>query len=142
MTIEGVYPSGNRIAALLLYRLLLLALERDGLIQSHGDTGITGDLNDAVFSAIVLDMARAVDACRAELDRVGLLEMSQIAVRADGEWRCVHPSPETPVLWLMDTDRHAALWEQLHAKLRQRQAETEKAMEMLREIVRNGGQQQ
>jgi hypothetical protein len=96
---------GNRLAALLLWRVLALALIKEGLTRQDSYGGAGPELGDCVFMAAVSDPAQAVDIIKAELAAHCLLAYSQIGVVEDGRWQCVHPSPEVRMAWLMDTER-------------------------------------
>jgi len=47
----------------------------------------------------------AIQTIKAELECVALLSVCQIGVRDDTSWRCVYPSAEDKMEWLMDLER-------------------------------------
>src|ERR1035437_4781151 len=97
-------PAGNEAGSLLLFRVLESALERDG-IKTCGPGGRLGPLNDCVILIPVRDPEQAVQTIKTELNRVALLAVCQIGITDDGDWRCVYPSSEVKMDWLLDPER-------------------------------------
>jgi hypothetical protein len=99
------FPAGNYAGAVLLCRVLELALLRDGLMQ-EGSCGIlAAELNDCIFLALVSNATAAADTIMPELKAAGLLPFCQIGILEETSWRCVHPSSEVRLNWLMDGER-------------------------------------
>jgi hypothetical protein len=98
-------PPGNAVGLLLLIRALESALVIEGLTCQHACAGIGPWLEDSVFFAPVSDAAKSVEVIKAELAAVCLLIFCQIGILEEGCWRCVYPSPEVRLEWLLDTDR-------------------------------------
>ena len=97
-------PAGNEIGSLLLWKVLDLALERDG-VERYGPGGRIGPLNDCAIGIMVHDPEQAIQTIKAELERVALLAVCQIGVSDDAGWRCVYPSSEVKMGWLLDPER-------------------------------------
>jgi hypothetical protein len=66
---------------------------------------ILGPLNDCIIAITVHDPERAIQTIKAELESVALLSVCQIGIRDNVGWRCVYPSPEVKMEWLMDLER-------------------------------------
>jgi hypothetical protein len=64
-----------------------------------------GPLNDCVIVITVHDPEQAIQTIKAELERVALLAVCQIGISDDGDWRCVYPSSEVKMDWLLDPER-------------------------------------
>ena len=99
-----ISPANNWIGTVLLIRLVELALVRDGIKKLY-PLGVNGPLNDCVITLLAVDPEAAVKTITAELDAAKLLAFCQIAVWGDTGWRCVHPSPEIRMEWLLDPER-------------------------------------
>ena len=97
-------PAGNEIGSLLLWRVLESALARDG-IETCGPGGRLGPLNDCVILIPARDPEQAIQTIKTELHRVALLAVCQIGINDDGDWRCVYPSSEVKMDWLLDPER-------------------------------------
>jgi len=98
-------PAGNEIGSLLLWRVLESALARDG-IETCGPGGRIGPLNDCVILIPVRDPEQAIQTIKTELKRVALLAICQIGIISDAAgWRCVYPSCEVKMEWLLDSER-------------------------------------
>ena len=98
LAIPEEFPPNNLIGRRLLWRLLWLALSRDTLM-SEAEPVATGLLNDCILAFAVHDAAAAIETIKGELEQLRLLNVCQICVLEGDDWRCVHPSSETPVLW-------------------------------------------
>jgi hypothetical protein len=98
-------PDNNWIGSLLLLRLLDVALQRDEN-QTLQPPGASGFLNDCILTFSAIDREEAVKTIMAELEWLKLLPSCQIGVLDGGCLRCVHPSPEVKMEWLLDTERH------------------------------------
>ena len=95
------FPAGNWIGTHLLHELLSLALSQDGLMA--GDTSCaTGELNDCIFRATVNDVSKSVETIK----RTVQLLPFQVAVIEGSGPRCVYPSGDLRMAWLIDHDRH------------------------------------
>ena len=103
-------PPGNAVAYLLLHRMLELALLRDGLTREDCCGAAGAELNDCIFMGLVTDPVAAGESIKRELATVLVLPHCQIGILAGSIWRCIYPSPEIRMGWLMDTERleHAA----------------------------------
>jgi hypothetical protein len=98
------YPAGNEIGSLLLFRVLEAALARDG-IERYGPGGRLGPLNDCIIVITVHDPEQAIQTIKTELERVPLRPVCQIGISDDAGWRCVYPSSEVKMDWLLDPER-------------------------------------
>jgi hypothetical protein len=112
-------PPGNRIGALLMFRVLELALLRDGLLSYEERPGVKGEFNDSVYLFLANDRA-AIETIKSELARLGLLQYSQIGVPEGTTWRCIHPSAEVKMDWLLNPERQELFWQQFLEQLRGR----------------------
>ena len=107
-----VFPADNWIGAGLLSKLLQLALHRDG-IENLLPPGLRGTLNDCVLTFVVNDCEAAIKTIKAELEGVRLLSFCQIAVPDGASWKCIHPSPDTKIEWLLHPERQELFSSQL-----------------------------
>jgi hypothetical protein len=98
-------PKGNSVAYVLLHRMLELALLRDGLTRDGCCGGCGAELNDCIFMGAVTDPVAAAETIKLELSCLSLLPHCQIGISEGPGWRCVYPSPEVRMEWLMDTER-------------------------------------
>ena len=129
------FPPSNWVGALLFHRLLAAALSHAGLLD-EGHSGATGELNDCVFMATVSDQDAAVHVIRGELGQAAVLSLCQIAVAEPDGWRCVYPSSEVRMEWLLDTERHELAEHKWHT-LVERQIEA--LQEITRRLLAGGG---
>ena len=106
-----VFPTDNWIGAGLLSKLLQLALLRDGIQILL--PGFRGPLNDCVLTFAVDDREAAIKTIKAELEGVRLLPFCQIAVSDGASWKCIHPSPDTKIEWLLHPERQELFSSQL-----------------------------
>ena len=102
--VKIIYPDGNWIGSILLLRVLELACLRDG-IDLLMSVSVNGALNDCVILFGVDAREAAIETIKAELEGVALLKIYQIAVTDGDGWRCVYPSPEVKMEWLLDLER-------------------------------------
>ena len=98
-------PPGNAVAVPLFYRVMELALLRDGLTREDCRGGWGAEFNDCVFVAAVTDPIAAAETIKRELARLALLPHCQIGVPEGAGWRCICPSPDVRMNWLMDRER-------------------------------------
>jgi hypothetical protein len=99
-----VFPADNWIGTILLFRLVELALLRDG-IEKLAPLGVNGPLNDCVITILAGDREAAIKTIKAELEAAKLLSFCQIAVSDGRAARCIYPSPEVKMAWLLDIER-------------------------------------
>jgi hypothetical protein len=98
-------PADNSVGFVLLHRMLELALLA-GELTGNDCCGASGAyLNDCIFIARVTDPTAAGETIKNELGRVGLLSHSQIGVLEGASWRCLYPSANVRLGWLMDEER-------------------------------------
>jgi hypothetical protein len=111
-----VYPANNWSGSRLLWRMLQLAFLRDG-IECLRPAGFSGPLNDSCHIFFVGDRESAIQTIKAELEVVKLLPFCQIGVLDGDDWRCVYPSPEVKLEWLLDSERQELYSSQVHHSL-------------------------
>ena len=74
-----------------------------GVVQEGGRIG---PLNDCAILIPVRDPERAIQTIKTELKCAALLEVCQIGIISDAAgWRCVYPSSEVKMEWLLDSER-------------------------------------
>ena len=98
-------PLGNAVAYVLLHRMLELALLTDGLTRADCCGAAGAELNDCIFMGQVSDPIAAAETIKRELAQVCLLKHCQIGILEGNAWRCIYPSPQLRMEWLMDTER-------------------------------------
>ena len=98
-------PAHNNVAYLLLHRTLELALLRDGLTREDCCGACGAELNDCIFMAAVTDPVAAAETIKRELAPLSLLLHCQIGIPEGAGWRCIYPSSDVRMDWLMDTER-------------------------------------
>jgi hypothetical protein len=101
---EFAAPAGA-FEFLLFYRVLELALLKEGLMCEGQSGGCGPYLTDCIFEALVTDPIRAIETIKTELAGFSLLDFSKIGVFGEAGWRCVYPSPNVRMTWLMDMER-------------------------------------
>lgn len=114
-----LYPPGNWIGSFLLIRLLQLAILRDQ-VELLWPIGLRGPLNDCVVTVVARDREAAIKTIKAELDSAGLLAFCQVGISDGAGCRCIHPSADVKMEWLLDTERQelfSGQFEQAIAKL-------------------------
>ena len=132
------YPRDNWIGAMLLRRLLELTLLRAELI-SEAMESCAGPLNDCMMFFCVRDQAAAIEAIKEELIRLRMLPHSQIAILDGASWRCIHPSGNTRMEWLMDIERYEAYAEQREQLSAEKRALFDSLLRKIREAGEEGG---
>jgi hypothetical protein len=136
--VSEIYPRDNWIGAALLRRLLELTLLRAELIGEDMES-CAGPLNDCVLFFHVLEQTAAVEAIKAELIRLRMLPYCQIAIPDGANWRCVHPSHNTRMEWLLDIERHEAYAEQREQLSAERRALIDSLLRKIHEAGEKGG---
>jgi hypothetical protein len=131
-------PRGNVVGVLLLWRMLELALLDDGLTREDCCVYQGADFNDCTFLAAVTDCVAAVERVKRELELVVVLLHCQIGVMESTGWRCVYPSPEIRLTWLMDAERLDLATEKF---LQAQSQQFDLVRKVLHEIQRNKGEQ-
>jgi hypothetical protein len=128
------FPAGNYVGLRLLNRSLELALQANGLTGEDCCAADGVELNDLVWIARVADALAAAEIVKRELGALYLLRLSQIGVLGRDGWRCVYPSKEVRLNWLLDGERleltdekfrqaqrkQIAIWEEIQRRLQQR----------------------
>jgi len=112
--IPEVFPNGNVIGAMLVGRLIQSTLSQHGLM--YGETLAGGTLGDCIVLVPMplADQAAAVGIVMEALKDAALLNYSQIAILDEaGKWRCVFPSADVKMDYLMDMERQEHLLEQI-----------------------------
>jgi hypothetical protein len=107
-----MFPADNWIASRLLWRLLQLALLRDG-IENLLPPGYRGPLSDCVLTFAVDDREAAIESIKTELEGVALLPFCQIGISDGDGCKCIHPSPGIKMTWLLDVERQEHLAKEL-----------------------------
>jgi hypothetical protein len=110
--VKIIYPDGNWIGSIILRRVLELACLRDGIDLLMSVSG-SGALNDCIILFVVDDRETTIQTIKAEMERVALSKICQIAVTDGDGWRCVYPSPEVKMEWLLDSERQELYSSQL-----------------------------
>ena len=104
-------PNGNWIGMIILKRFFELALSQDGPIHNK-TVQADGPLNDCILGLDVASEITAIEIIKNELRRLQLLDLSQIGIWRDDEWRCVFPSEHVRMNHLMDADRQGLALQQ------------------------------
>jgi hypothetical protein len=107
-----IFPADNWTGSKLLWRLLQLALLRDG-IEEVLPSDHRGPLNDCVLTFAVDDRETAIKTIKAELEGVALLPFCQIGISDGDGCKCIHPSPGIKMTWLLDVERQEHLSKKL-----------------------------
>lgn len=117
MELDPTWGGNSLGGGLVLTRYLTDALMHAGAIQLETQCAGLGRIEDFIFKAWVEDYEKALPVMLKALTKVNLQSYSQLGVRIESDWHCVHPSPEVRLNWLFDNERHSAEAQQLLQQL-------------------------